>query len=226
MGAQEGPRTPHDAQSPVMPIPGCSRISWVQASLQCCPTQNGMAAPHALRLGHPITPAEPSADLGPPCTHPACHSTLREQGVPRGVTRGSPHGGGKGCPLYRAGGERWAARLPGVRLPARGTGPGGCHSLVFAAIPPSPAAWPSAGQPAGEMGRTQGDNEPAQGPGHCAHLSRTRAVPRPSPARSRWDTAGSGSSAGRGRSWPGTGHTCSPRSRGGRGRCCSRGTAG
>lgn len=63
---------------------------------------------------------------------------------------GSPRRGGKGCPPYLAGGEGWAARLPGVHLPARGTGPGGHRSLFLAAIPPSPAAWPSAGQPVGE----------------------------------------------------------------------------
>lgn len=63
---------------------------------------------------------------------------------------------GEGSPPYLAGGGSWAAHPPGAHLPAWGTGPGACHSLVFAAIPPSPAAWPSAGRPAGETWRGHG----------------------------------------------------------------------
>lgn len=62
-------------------------------------------------------------------------------------------GGRKESPLYLSGGVGWAAHLHGVHLPAWQTGLGGSHSLVSAAIPPSPAAWPSAGQP---VGSTQG----------------------------------------------------------------------
>lgn len=204
-----------------MPITACSKTSGVLASLQCSVFPKRHVPSTALPSGHPITHTEPSAHLGPPCTHPACHSTLREQRVPRGVKWVE---GRKESSPYLSGGVGWAAHLPGAHLPAWQTGRGGCHSLVSAAIPPSPAAWPSAGQPAGT---TRGDMRGQWGDagvGCCACLSTAQAVPRPSPARSRQDTAGSGSSAGQGRSWPGTGHTCSPRSRGGRGRCCSRGT--
>lgn len=55
------------------------KTSLMQASLQC-------SVLHKARppLSHPITRADPSTDLGPPCTHPAYHSTLWEQRVPRG----------------------------------------------------------------------------------------------------------------------------------------------
>ena len=80
----------------------------------------------------------------------------------------------EGVPLYLAGGEGWAARLHGAHLPARGAGLGGRRSLGSAAIPPSPAAWPSAGQPVGEKGGHAGDSEAARGPGSCARLVRAR----------------------------------------------------
>lgn len=68
-----------------MPITACSKTSGVLASLQCSVFPKRHVPSTALPSGHPITHTEPSAHLGPPCTHPACHSTLREQRVPRGV---------------------------------------------------------------------------------------------------------------------------------------------
>lgn len=155
--------------------------------------------------------------------HPACHSTPWEQAVPGGVMGGGLWRGDmeEGCPVT----------LPCTLQEVRA---GQCISPGHISQHEGITAWFV--QPLlhllqpdlqlGSLWARHGDSEAMWAPGCSAHLDRSQGVPHPPPARSRQDTAGSGSSLGRGRSWPCTGHTCSPRSQGGRGRCCSRGTAG
>lgn len=90
--------------------------------------------------------------------------------------------------------------------------------------------------PVGTKGSRSVNEQAASGPQHgigapwrCGMIlkvgeSRHSNLPPPSPEHSRWDTPGTLCHHPLGRNCPGSGHTCSPRSRACTHTCCSRGT--